>query len=199
MTLSLVEPIAQAPETKFGERTCVACGKKYGARATNQKHCSVKCRDKCRFQRASPAYKARAIARTKEWAKKYPERQKAASDKHRAAHREEHRQKTLEYQRTPKGKYVIYKKSAVQRGIGFSITEAAFVSFWGKPCTYCGAEILTVGLDRMDSDKGYTTDNVVSCCADCNYGKRTRAPEEFIEHCHRVALLHPLGRVEENR
>lgn len=37
-------------------------------------------------------------------------------------------------------------------------------------CHYCGQHIETLGssLDRKDSDKGYTLDNVVPCCGDCN-------------------------------
>lgn len=35
------------------------------------------------------------------------------------------------------------------------------------------------GLDRIDSDGKHTTDNVVPCCADCNYAKLDRSQDDF--------------------
>jgi 5-methylcytosine-specific restriction endonuclease McrA len=43
----------------------------------------------------------------------------------------------------------------------------------GRPCGYCGDPIpaKTPGIDRMDSSRGYTRDNVIACCALCNDAK----------------------------
>ena len=38
----------------------------------------------------------------------------------------------------------------------------------------------------IDSSKGYTKDNVVSCCKDCNYSKRTMSQEDFLTWVERV-------------
>jgi hypothetical protein len=35
------------------------------------------------------------------------------------------------------------------------------------------------GIDRKDNSKGYTIDNVVSCCFICNKGKWTQSVGEF--------------------
>lgn len=35
------------------------------------------------------------------------------------------------------------------------------------------------GIDRTDNDKGYTTDNCVSCCGKCNSLKGTLSQGEF--------------------
>ena len=37
------------------------------------------------------------------------------------------------------------------------------------------------GLDRVDSSKGYTIDNVVPCCAICNTAKNKMTQKEFKE------------------
>lgn len=39
--------------------------------------------------------------------------------------------------------------------------------------------LLYNGLDRVDSSKGHSLDNVVPCCKWCNYAKRERSVEEF--------------------
>ena len=47
------------------------------------------------------------------------------------------------------------------------------------------------GLDRLDSSKPHTIDNVVPCCSECNWAKGKRTRQEFIDHIERVhAHLH---------
>ena len=69
----------------------------------------------------------------------------------------------------------------------FDLSMADFMSFWQKPCFYCGVAIETIGLDRIDNSRGYEIDNVVPCCPICNYGKLNRTFDEFIEYCQRMA------------
>ena len=42
------------------------------------------------------------------------------------------------------------------------------------------------GLDRVDSSKGHSDDNVVPCCFDCNWMKGARPVAEFIAHIRRM-------------
>jgi hypothetical protein len=42
------------------------------------------------------------------------------------------------------------------------------------------------GLDRVDRSKGHTSDNVVSCCWDCNRAKGDMTKEDFIIHIKRM-------------
>ena len=75
-------------------------------------------------------------------------------------------------------------------------------------CGYCGVIGLTVledrrcwtkskglisntivkinGLDRKNSDKGYTKDNVVTCCKHCNIAKNTMTEDEFYKWIKKV-------------
>jgi hypothetical protein len=77
-----------------------------------------------------------------------------------------------------------------------------FLTLSQQPCDYCG-DMLTNshnrkhgagiiqkkygifsynGLDRIDSNKGHTADNVVPCCWKCNRMKGDMTREEFIRH-----------------
>lgn len=65
-----------------------------------------------------------------------------------------------------------------------AITYEDFVNFASNPiCHYCdsavifkeyGAKSCRYNLDRTDNDIGYTVDNCVVCCKDCNGGKGAR-------------------------
>jgi hypothetical protein len=50
-----------------------------------------------------------------------------------------------------------------------------------------GATISINGIDRKDSAKGYTLDNVQTLCTWCNIAKGTLSTEGFIEKCKQVA------------
>jgi len=42
------------------------------------------------------------------------------------------------------------------------------------------------GVDRVDSNKDYTEDNVVSCCKICNYAKHTMGTYQFMDWIKRL-------------
>lgn len=42
------------------------------------------------------------------------------------------------------------------------------------------------GLDRIDSSKCHTIENIVTCCKYCNYAKRERSLHEFISWAHNL-------------
>ena len=111
--------------------------------------------------------------------KQYYEQNKERIQEQNKQYREQNKESLQEYRRTPPGKFSEYKSGAKQRGIEFHLTEEQFESFWQKPCEYCGAEIETIGLDRLDSDGHYTIDNVVSCCWSCNKSKGRKTLEEW--------------------
>lgn len=93
-----------------------------------------------------------------------------------------------------------YKRHARDRGISWNLSYEKVRSIIQKPCFYCGAEKSdhTVtknckegydhnGIDRVDSSKGYSAENVVPCCKICNRGKANMSKEDFIELACRIA------------
>ena len=91
-------------------------------------------------------------------------------------------EKNKTYYRTPKGKYRVMKKNAKARNKNFSLSFKLYeTQLWGNPCHYCGCEIEVTGLDRRDSSKGYSRDNVVPCCFECNTKKKDKPYEQFIQ------------------
>lgn len=79
--------------------------------------------------------------------------------------------------------------SAARRNIEFLLSRDEFIAITEKPCVYCNSESTKQkpnGLDRIDSSKSYTLDNVASCCKLCNFGKNQLTVEEYIQHCEKV-------------
>lgn len=74
---------------------------------------------------------------------------------------------------------------AKRKGLSFELPQEILSELVQKECAYCsippsnfkrarkgklhaGKIFKYNGLDRKDSSKGYTEDNVVTCCAKCN-------------------------------
>lgn len=86
-----------------------------------------------------------------------------------------------------------YKKSARERGYPFELTETQFRLLVESDCKYCGSHRETqahsakgtfghyfyTGVDRVDNTKGYTYDNAVPCCKQCNIAKGVLGESEF--------------------
>lgn len=87
---------------------------------------------------------------------------------------------------SPKGRYGSYVQNAKADNRLFELSFEQFMTFWQRPCTYCGLEIETIGLDRADNSKGYILDNVAPCCGRCNKMKLKFSVSDFIRHCERI-------------
>ena len=108
-----------------------------------------------------------------------------------------------------------YKGSAKSRGIAWELTQEQFKKLTESPCYYTGREPSNVhtsvtsrertkrglpstegdfytynGVDRLDSSKGYTSDNCVACCKDANLAKQSLSHDEFIALCKEIAARH---------
>lgn len=87
-----------------------------------------------------------------------------------------------------------YKTRAAKNSLEFAISFDEFTNLASKNCYYCDSPpsnkainhrdtndyFVYNGMDRIDSLKGYTSDNVVSCCYFCNIAKSDWTQEEFI-------------------
>ena len=85
-----------------------------------------------------------------------------------------------------------YKKSASERKLDFDLSKEQFEKLIKENCFYCGLEprensknkwyngsIVANGIDRVDNQKGYSVENCVPCCRQCNFAKRDLSIEDF--------------------
>lgn len=72
-----------------------------------------------------------------------------------------------------KGRWFNARATAAPKGRAWGVSRIDFDKLIRQPCHYCGGPLDPTGkgLDRIENSKGYTLDNVVPCCGDCN---RTR-------------------------
>jgi hypothetical protein len=84
-----------------------------------------------------------------------------------------------------------------QRYKEHNIDYDSFYKMSQSLCNYCGIQPNTTyqvnggtftynGLDRTDSSKGHTLDNVVTCCWECNESKRDKTLQQFLSHVERI-------------
>lgn len=95
--------------------------------------------------------------------------------------------------------YKAYKRRAKAKKIDFVISYEEFVLLMKKPCVYCGENdsnsyrkryeqgfLRYNGVDRKDSNLGYTLDNIFTCCAQCNYMKLDYTEKEFFAKIEKI-------------
>jgi 5-methylcytosine-specific restriction endonuclease McrA len=98
-----------------------------------------------------------------------------------------------------------YKKSAKNRKKDFTLTEEQFKFLTKQNCYYCNEipknkhmitskdklwqeanAYLYNGIDRIDSNQGYTIDNCVTACKQCNQAKMALSQKEFFEWLKKI-------------
>jgi hypothetical protein len=90
------------------------------------------------------------------------------------------------YNRTIQGHYSRYKRSAKSRKHIFELDYITFAYLVTSPCVYCGKVNMWNGVDRVDSRKGYTKENCVSCCTICNIMKLDLDLNQFKQHIKQI-------------
>lgn len=96
-----------------------------------------------------------------------------------------------------------YKEGARSRGFNWEISDEEFYDIISKPCFYCGSEpkpiqslkryikvkesINVNGVDRLDSNLGYTIENCVPCCSMCNRMKMNYTLNDFVNHVYKIS------------
>lgn len=92
-----------------------------------------------------------------------------------------------------------YKAQAKSRDLEFALTLQQFRNLTSGDCYYCKQPPDTVahleynngqyiynGIDRLDSTKGYTIENVITSCGRCNVAKGILSQREFLDWIIRV-------------
>jgi hypothetical protein len=81
-----------------------------------------------------------------------------------------------------------YVKGAKKRGIDFKLSKELFNSLIIQKCFYCDyiKDGEVNGIDRIDNNKGYLKENVVTCCETCNIAKGSQHPQEFIDKLYSI-------------
>lgn len=97
-----------------------------------------------------------------------------------------------------------YRNSAKKRGLEFLLTKEDVKGLIFSPCFYCGTEGSNEyyhhqrkskggesksynGIDRVDNSIGYTLENCVPCCVNCNRAKREQPVSDFLSWLDQVA------------
>jgi hypothetical protein len=87
--------------------------------------------------------------------------------------------------------YASYRSNAKSRNYVFELNKEEFKILINSNCFYCGQEPLNIfnktyynliynGIDRIDNEVGYTTNNTVACCKMCNISKNNHTTEYFL-------------------
>lgn len=169
------------------DRPCRRCGI---ARRITDGRCR-KCAHEY-FREYYQSHKDSIAASRKKW-RSNPNNRRKELIKQRQYHKEHpeiakrYRIKWLEKQRNdPAYIFRIYKRNAALRELQFDVTFDQFVTFWNRPCYYCGTFINTIGIDRKNNSLGYILSNLVPCCRLCNRLKMAMDINDFINHCKKI-------------
>lgn len=87
-------------------------------------------------------------------------------------------------------RYSTYQTRAKKKKINFELTKEEFDNITSQPCLYCGEYTEgkeNVGIDRIDSNKGYIKGNCVPCCANCNLGKYTSNVSVWLKRMRKIS------------
>ena len=81
-----------------------------------------------------------------------------------------------------------YKSHAKKKKIPFELSKEDFERLVKGNCKYCQRSPSTwFGIDRVVPSLGYTTNNVVSCCYDCNLDKLEDDVDTMMARNKRIA------------
>lgn len=95
----------------------------------------------------------------------------------------------------PNEKFNYYRRTADRKSLCFCLEYSDCNKLFESPCYYCGmakTDKLNIGIDRLDSFEGYTLDNSVPCCEDCNLVKNTIPYDVFIDKVHHILSYNKL-------
>ena len=92
--------------------------------------------------------------------------------------------------------YGVYTRSARDKNLEFGLSLTDFTLLTEQSCYYCGTiqERGFNGIDRLNSEVGYVTDNCVSACSMCNYMKGSLSVDAFLGRVEHILTFN--GRIQ---
>ena len=93
--------------------------------------------------------------------------------------------------------YNEYQRGAIKRNLEFTIEIDDFEELVNSNCYYCDEynSERVIGLDRLDSSKGYSIKNIVPSCSECNTMKNNASLDKFISKIKKI-YLHLINKTE---
>lgn len=138
-------------------------------------------------------------AENKEKKKQYDKEHRKLNSTRIAAERKIHYEQCKEREQSiqkiygikPEARYKRAVRNSKKRGKTWDISQQDYIDLISQPCFYDGASLCKefgTGLDRIDNSKGYSLDNVVPCCGDCNIIRGDRLTHEEMEVAMQAVL-----------
>ena len=90
------------------------------------------------------------------------------------------------------------RSNAKGRNLNFNLTEEQAISILHQDCYYCGQPHAD-GIDRLDSNIGYTEENCVPCCGVCNIMKNKFTTDTFFNHIELIYKKHLINNLKLNK
>ena len=121
-----------------------------------------------------------------QYQKEYRETHKLSNAEYQKQYRTKNKDRLDEYKKAPHTRYKNYQRNAKQKNRNFDLSEDDFTEITKQSCIYCGEYSDTYngelfnGIDRIDSNLGYSMDNCVPCCATCNRMKMDMNVNDWI-------------------
>lgn len=96
-----------------------------------------------------------------------------------------------------------YRQGAISRNLSFELSKEDFRKLTKENCYYCGEAPSQIakkadkgnegngyyiynGVDRINNNEGYTLENSVPCCKNCNNAKKSMDVNDFLSWVSRV-------------
>ncbi len=90
-----------------------------------------------------------------------------------------------------------YKRHACDRGHDWSLSRKEFIELNQTNCFYCDSppshlrknktgDYIYNGIDRVNNNLGYSKENCVSCCYQCNQAKSSLTQDEFLNWIEKI-------------
>lgn len=128
------------------------------------------------WEKMTPEARGRHVAKARMWRRTNKDRANAYSQRWRAkdGSRERMNAGRAVWSLTLRGRFRALKYVKKRRGIEMTMTFEQYVEAIGAGlCGYCEFPVSPtgIGLDRLDNSRGYSPDNVLPCCGECNVAR----------------------------